>query len=113
MSITNPNFEQNANQDLLKGLRKTALIFFIVIGLTHIITGLMVSNDLYVQTTNTINKVLDIPFVFVATFFGLSNFKVSSESKFKSLYFTIFAIICIAVLGLMIFLNLLPDQALT
>ncbi|MGL5831557.1 MAG: hypothetical protein ACRCZE_05435 [Candidatus Altimarinota bacterium] len=108
-SQTNPRL----NNDILTPVRQTALIFFFLIGLTHIISGLMASNELGLPLSNLINKVLDIPFAIIATIFGLSNFPISSQNPRKGLYLAVMGVICLLVLGVLVYINLLiPDRSI-
>jgi hypothetical protein len=101
------------NSDLLAPVRQTALIFFFLIGLTHIVSGLMASNELGLPLSNLINKVLDIPFAIIATIFGLSNFPISSQNPRKGLYLALMGVICLLVLGVLVYINLLiPDRTI-
>lgn len=101
------------NNDILIPVRQTALVFFFLIGLTHIISGLMASNELGLPLSNLINKILDIPFAMIATIFGLSNFPIYSQNPRKGLYLAIMGIICLLVLGILVYINvLLPDRSI-
>lgn len=101
------------NNDILTPVRQTALIFFFFIGLTHIISGLMASNELGLPISNLINKILDIPFAMIATIFGLSNFPIYSQNPRKGLYLAIMGAICLLVLAILVYINvLLPDRSI-
>jgi hypothetical protein len=103
--------EIKENKDILRPLRQMALIFFMVIGLAHIITGLMVSREFFTGISNLINKVLDIPFAMIGVIFGLSNIKISSTSAKKKTAFIFMGLICLLVLGLLLYINILiPDR---
>ncbi|MBD3270315.1 hypothetical protein GF376_02215 [Candidatus Peregrinibacteria bacterium] len=101
------------NPDILKPLRQMSLIFFMIIGFTHIITGLMVSNDMLTEIANLINKVLDIPFAMIGIVFALSHIRIPENSNKKNVIFSIMGVISLSVLGLMLYINLfLPDKVI-
>lgn len=99
------------NNDVLKTLRQVSLIFFFVIGGTHILTALFTSQNILMPLANTINRVLDIPFAIIGTILGLSQAKIDSDSSGKTYYFILMGIITLFVLGIMLYINLLiPDK---
>lgn len=103
----------NLNKDVLKTLRQISLIFFFIIGGTHILTGLFSSQSLFLPLSNIVNRVLDIPFVIIATIFGLSQVRLNSENPSRKLYFVLMIIISLLVLGLLLYINLLiPDRSI-
>lgn len=111
--MANSASNSRLNTDILAPVRQTALIFFFLIGLTHIVSGLMASNELGLPLSNLINKILDIPFAIIATIFGLSNFPISSQNPRKGLYLALMGVICLLVLGVLVYINLLiPDRTI-
>lgn len=107
------NANTNLNKDILKTLRQVSLIFFFIIGSTHILTGLLSSQSLFLPLSNIVNRVLDIPFIIIATIFGLSQIRLNSENRSRKLYFILMIIISLLVLGLLLYINLLiPDRSI-
>lgn len=99
------------SNDTLKTLRQVCLIFFLIIGSGHILTGLMVSQNMLLPLSNIVNRVLDIPFVIIGTVLGLSQTKIASDSGFRKPFYVIMIIITLLVLGLLLYINvLLPDK---
>ncbi len=99
------------SNDILKSLRQVCLIFFLVIGTGHILTGLMVSQNMLLPLSNVVNRVLDIPFIIIGTVLGLSQTKISSDSNFRKPFYVIMAVITLLVLGLLLYINVfLPDK---
>ncbi len=112
MTIASPT--TTINQDILKTLRQVSLVFFILIGGTHILTGLLSSQSLLLPFSNNINRILDIPFVIIATIFGLSQTRLSSESRLRQPYIILMTIIALSVLGILLYINLLiPDRVIS
>lgn len=84
-----------------------------MIGGAHILSGLFSSQSLFLPISNSINRVLDIPFVIIATIFGFSQARLNSENHSRKLYFALMIIISILVLGLLLYINLfIPDRSI-
>lgn len=99
------------SNDVLRTLRQVSLVFFFLIGLSHILTGLFASNDIYLPTSNVINRVLDIPFALIGAVFGLSQARIASDSHLRKTYLALMAVILLLVLGIMLYITLfLPDK---
>lgn len=99
------------SKDVLRTLRQVSLFFFFIIGVSHLLSGLFVSNNILLPASNIINRILDIPFALIGTIFGLSQAKISSDSKGLKLYYGLMVIISLLVLGLLLYINLLlPDK---
>lgn len=97
--------------DTLRTLRQVSLIFFFIIGLSHILSGLFASNNLMLPGSNVVNRILDIPFALIGTVFGLSQARIASDDNFRKAYFTLMISISLLVLGILLYINLfLPDK---
>ena len=111
--MENLNTNNNINKDILRTLRQVSLIFFFIIGGTHILTGLFISQNLFLPLSNFINKVLDIPFIMIAILFGFSQTRLTSDSPQSKAYFALILLVSLSVLGLLLYINLLiPDRIL-
>lgn len=92
-------------------LKKVALVVFIVVGLVHILSGLMVSNNYYPETSLIINRVLDIPFAMTALVYGfISIYLKVDESKRKSTSIALIAVSILIFMGLAYINFLVPDK---
>jgi len=99
------------SNDVLKTLRQISLIFFFIIGSAHLLSGLMISQNMFLPLTNIVNRVLDIPFAIIGTVFGLSQTRISSDSAFRKPFYIIMIVISLLVLGIMLYINIfLPDK---
>lgn len=108
--ISNQNIP-TINSDILQTLRQISLIFFFIIGGAHLLSGLLVSQNLLLPVSNLINKVLDIPFAVIAVVYGLSNIHLQSDNPRRKLYLTLMSMVSLAVLGLLLYITLLiPDR---
>jgi len=100
-------------EDTLLTFRKLALGFFILIGGTHILTGLMVSNDYFLPISNVINRVLDIPFAMITYFYACTWMEIHEKNPRRNMYFILMAIGAILLFLLFIYINLfLPDRTI-
>jgi D-alanyl-lipoteichoic acid acyltransferase DltB (MBOAT superfamily) len=92
-------------------IKKVALIFFLVLGLGHIISGLMFSNNFFLPASLITNRVLDIPFAMAALIYGLSSIYTEMGEKKHTAINIIFILISLLVFGLLLYINLLvPDK---
>ncbi len=97
--------------DTLRTLRQVSLIFFLIIGSLHILSGLMVSQNQMLPLSNIVNRVLDIPFALIGLILGLSQARISSDSPRRKAFYIMMIIISLLVLGLLLYVNLfLPDK---
>ncbi len=102
------------HSDILRSLRQVSLVFFFVIGAAHLLSGLFASQNIFLPFTNIVNRALDIPFAIIGTVLGLSQAKISSESSFKTTYLVLMTLICLLVLGVLLYINLLiPDKIIS
>ncbi|MFC1749048.1 hypothetical protein ACFL2V_09610 [Pseudomonadota bacterium] len=92
-------------------LKKVALILFIVIGLTHIISGLMMSNNYFPALTITLNRVLDIPFAMTGLIYAFVLIHEGIAEEKKKLASIGFIVITVIILLVLLYLNfLVPDK---
>jgi uncharacterized membrane protein len=93
-----------------ENIKKVALIFFIVLGLADIISGLMMANGYLMPTSLIVNRILDIPFAMSALLYGLSSvYENMGEKKHKTVNI-VFIILSVLVFGVLIYINLfIPD----
>ncbi len=95
-----------------ENIKKVALVFFIVLGLAHIISGLMFSNNYFMPVSLVVNRVLDIPFAMSALIYGLSTIYTGLGDKKHQTMNIIFIVFSVLVFLVLIYINLLiPDKA--
>jgi hypothetical protein len=96
-----------------ENIKKVALIFFLVLGLAHIVSGLMFSNNYVVPASLIINRILDIPFAMSALIYGLSSIYTELSDKHHKIVNIVFIVISLLIFALLLYINLLvPDKAL-
>jgi hypothetical protein len=98
-----------------KDLNETSFYFFFSIALTHILSGLLVTNELIVKMAWLINRLLDVPFFLISCLYVYSALKVNRinqnnfDHHFDMWWATIGGSICIGVFIFdLIFANQLP-----
>lgn len=96
-----------------RNIQKVALIFFFIIGLTHIVAHLMITNGYFMEISYAIKNILEIPFILSAAVYGIMSIKISfttSEKDHKIGNIIIILLVIILFLAL-IYLNLfIPDR---
>jgi hypothetical protein len=94
-----------------ENIKKVALAFFIFLGLGHIISGLMFSNNYAMPTTLIINRVLDVPFAMSALIYGLATIYSGLGDKKHKLLNIVFILFSVLVFLGLIYINfLIPDK---
>jgi len=93
---------------LYEQIRKISLIFFVVIGLSHFITGLLFVNGYYREITGVTNRVLFIPFV-LALFSYLYSGVKSEENNNSKLAILILIVGLLVIIGTVALEIFLPD----
>lgn len=97
-----------------ENIQKTALVFFILLGSTHILSGLSVNNNYLLPSSLIVNKILDIPFAMTALLYGLSSIYTKLKEEYRKPANIIFMILSASVFVILLYINfLLPDKILT
>lgn len=98
---------------LRENVQKVSLIFFLIVGLVHIVAYLMNINGFYEEISGSIRKVLEIPFIMIAAIYGIVSLQISlstSEKRHK-ISGILMTVILIAIFASVIYLNLfIPDR---
>jgi hypothetical protein len=95
----------------LENLKKVSLIFFLVIGLAHIISGLLISNNQLLSISGPLNRYLDIPFAITGLIFGFASLTESFEENKRKTPAIIFGLITFLILVGLLYINILvPDK---
>lgn len=94
-----------------ENIKKVALVFFILLGLMHIISGLMFSNGFMMPVSLIVNRVLDIPFAMSALIYGLSTIYTGLGDKKHRLLNIVFIGFSVLVFLALVYINfLIPDK---
>jgi hypothetical protein len=93
-----------------ENIKKVALIFFLILGMGHIISGLMVSNSYATSASLIVNRVLDIPFAMSALLYGISSIYMGINEKWLKIANKASIVISVLVFIVLIYINfLVPD----
>jgi hypothetical protein len=79
----------------IENIKKVSLVFFLLIGLTHILSTLMISSDFSLKFAEISSKILLVPFLATALIYGLSSLRIMlfpSELKHRILDTTFIAL---------------------
>jgi hypothetical protein len=94
-----------------ENIKKVALAFFMMLGLAHILSGLMFSNGYFTAPALVVNRVLDIPFAMSALIYGLTSIYTGLGDKNHKAMNVILIAFSVLVLLVLIYINfLIPDR---
>jgi vacuolar-type H+-ATPase subunit I/STV1 len=94
-------------------IKKVALILFLVIGIIHIISGLMFTNNYYVPYSLIVNRALDIPFAMTAIIYAFMTIytNMEEESPKKNIAKITLISFTVLIFAFLIYINLfIPDK---
>jgi hypothetical protein len=98
--------DHKEQKKLYLNINETSFYFFAIVSLIHIISGLLVVNELYVKSAWLVNRLLDVPLFIITYLYLMSAAKIHMMNKENySKTFDLYAIIIgiIISLGLIIF----------
>lgn len=97
--------------ETIENIKKVALVLFVILGITHIVSGLMFSNGYLKEISFILNRSLDIPFAMTAVIYATSGIYLNSSEKSKKPLGIALIIISLLIFILLIYINLLiPDK---
>lgn len=64
---------------LLHELKKISLIFFLVLGLIHFLSGMLYANGYSPAVTGPLTRIFFLPFLLSALFYGFTGFRLFLE----------------------------------
>lgn len=95
-----------------RNLQKVSLVFFLVLGATHIFSSLMLANNYWPAEMNVLNKTLDLPFLLAALVYGGTSLKINlAKIGFASRFFDLLLTLLMTIIfAVFLYLNLfVPD----
>lgn len=92
-------------QNTITNLNKIAFIFFAIIGLTHIIAGLMLINNYLPGPSLIVHRSLDIPFIIIGIIYGFSGLYLKSEPKNSHKIIIGLIAVTIITLAILLYIN--------
>ncbi len=94
-----------------ENLKKVSLILFIILGLTHILTGFLMTSAIGLPYTLIINHILDIPFAMTALIYGLSSIKAGLKNGGNKIISILFIILALLIFAGLLYINVfVPDK---
>ena len=96
-----------------ENLKKVSLLLFIVLGLAHILSGLMMTNSYFLPLSFIVNHVLDIPFAMIALIYGLSSIRVGLKDGSHKAVNILFIVLSLLIFAGLIYINVFVPDKLT
>lgn len=96
----------------IENIKKIALVFFVLTGIAHFGSSILIANELYLKEASIVNKVMDFPFILTGLVYGLSSLRLSfanPEKNHKKLDIFLALIVIVVLIGLVIINLVLPD----
>jgi hypothetical protein len=87
----------------LLNIKKVSLIFFVVTGILHLGSSLLIANGIWLKQAFILNKTMDIPLILTGLLYGLSALRLSltnAEKTHKILDIFLISIIIVALIAL-------------
>lgn len=89
----------------LLNIKKVSLIFFIIIGILHLGSSMLIANNVFPQISYIVNKTMEIPFILTGMIYGLSSLRISffdQENQHKILDIFMISLIIIVLIALIV-----------
>ncbi len=108
-----PNLVIKTKLQTAQNIKKVSLIFFIVLGIGNLLSGLMMANNNFMPLSLIVNHILEIPFALTALIYGFSSVRSELEGDHKIINI-FFIILTLLIFGALVYINLfLPDKITT
>jgi len=96
----------------IQNIKNISLGFFILTGIIHISTSVLIANKLFLKNALIINKVFDIPFILTGIIYGFSSLRLNLTDPHKDnkiLDISLLTITIVILAGLLTINLALPD----
>jgi len=94
-----------------ENIKKVSLVLFIILGLSHILTGFLVNSNIGVPLTFIINHILDIPFAMISLIYGLSSIKTDLKDGGNKTINILFIVLTLLIFFGLVYINIfIPDK---
>ena len=93
-------------------IKKVSLIFFIITGILHLGSSVLIANQLFLKEAHILNRTMDIPFLITGLIYGISSLRISlsdTTKPHKTLDIISISAIILVLIGLILINILLPD----
>ncbi|MBD3330038.1 hypothetical protein GF354_00740 [Candidatus Peregrinibacteria bacterium] len=94
--------------ETIQNIKKVSLVFFIVSGLIHLSSAMLLANEIAVKYAFIVNKIMDIPFIITGMVYGLSSIrlKLFDPEKDHKIVDTAFLVVTILTMVGLLTINL-------
>ena len=96
----------------IENIKKVSLVFFIITGIAHLGSSILIANELYLKEAEITHKIMDIPFILTGLLYAFSSLRIaltSPEKDHKKLDISLTVIIVLVLIGVMCINLLVPD----
>ena len=96
----------------IENIKKVSLVFFIITGIAHLGSSILIANDLILKQAEIAIKIMDIPFILTGLIYGFSSLRIAltkPDKSHKKLDILLIAIIILVLIGVMIINLVIPD----
>jgi len=96
----------------IQNVKKVALVFFIITGLAHLGSSVLISNEIWLKKAYILNKTMDIPFIITGLIYAIASLRLTltnPEKKHKILDIILICVIILVLIGLILINLLVPD----
>ena len=96
----------------IENIKKVSLIFFIITGIAHLGSSILIANSLFLKEAEITHKIMDIPFILTGLLYGLSSLRIAltkPDKSHKKLDILLLVIIILVLIGVMTINLLIPD----
>jgi hypothetical protein len=94
-----------------ENVKKVSLILFIILGLTHILTGFLMTENIGLPLTFIVNHIMDIPFAMIALIYGLASIKTGLKDGGNKILNILFIILALLIFAGLVYINVfVPDK---
>jgi hypothetical protein len=90
----------------IENIKKVALVLFIILGMVHIIAGLMFSNGYLLPYSFIANRSLDIPFGMTAIIYAATHIYTKTGEKAQKIAGVGLVTVSLLIFVLLIYINL-------
>lgn len=98
----------------IDNIKKVSLVFFIVTGIVHLGSSMLIANEYLLKEATIANTVMDVPFVITGMLYGFASLRLSltdPRKNHKVLDIILISITIITLIALVLLNILIPDIA--
>ena len=98
----------------IENIKKVSLVFFIITGIAHLGSSILIANDLYLKEAEITHKIMDIPFILTGLLYAFSSLRIAltrPDKSHKKLDILLIVLIILVLIGVMLINLTIPDIA--